>query len=176
MDWQFKAEKNKEILHQRARRLSLRKDESTGIQEEGILVVRFMLAKEVYGLETSFIQEVLPLRELTAIPGTPEVIMGVINVRGKIFPVIDLKKLFNLPKTGITEFNKVILIDHQSIRFGLVTDAISGTAFIPIASLQPAPYTLTGIGTEFILGITLDGLIVIKGESLINSQQIIVNH
>jgi len=175
MGWELTAEKQQEILHQRARELSTPKNDGLSLVENGMLIVKFLLAKELYGIETRFVQEVLPLKELTMIPGTPAFIMGVINVRGKIFPVLDPKIFFNLPERGITDFNKVILIDYELKHFGILTDAIRGTEVIRSGSLNPAPYTVSGIGNEFVQGITKDGLIILKTEALINSQHIIVN-
>ena len=175
MNFEQTSDQERNILQRRARELSKGQEKTISEREEGFLVVKFMLGKEVYGIETRFIREVLPLKDLTVIPGTPELIMGAINVRGEIFPVVDAKRLFNLPRSGITEFNKIILLDYQSIRFGLVADAIPGTAFIPLTTLKSAPYALAGIGTEFILGIASDGVIVLQGEELIKSQQIIVD-
>ncbi len=175
MDIEFTTAMEEEILHRRAKALSIVPAVENGSEKNSLLVVKFLLAKELYGIETLFIQEVLPLKELTLVPGTPAFIMGVINVRGKIFPVLDPKKIFNLPEHGITEFNKVILINYEDIRFGLVTDEIRGTEIIPISALNPAPYTLSGIGTEFIQGITVEGLIILQTGTLIKSKHIIVN-
>ena len=63
-------------------------------------VIAFTLATETYAVESAFVREVYPLRDFTPLPGVPPYIFGIINVRGQIIPVVDLKKFFNLPEKG----------------------------------------------------------------------------
>ncbi len=175
MDREIIQNKQAQILHLRAKELSKIHEVNKGQKEASLLLVKFLLSRELYGIETRFVKEVLSLKELTLVPGTLAFIMGVINVRGKIFPVIDPKKFFNLPEHGITEFNKVILFDYQNIRFGFVTDEILGTETIPLSAINPTPFPISGIGAEYIHGITKEGLIILQGEILIQSKQIQVD-
>jgi len=92
------------ILKKRAQvlaRAPKREDEAG----ECLEVVEFLLAYEQYGIESSYIREVYPLKDLTPLPCTPPFVLGIINVRGQILSVIDLKKIFDLPQKGLTELN-----------------------------------------------------------------------
>src|SRR5882724_8355786 len=73
-------------------------------------LLEFRLATERYALETRHVQGVHPLRELTPLPCTPPFLLGIVNVRGRILPVLDLKKFFDLPEKGLTDLHRIILI------------------------------------------------------------------
>jgi len=175
MKSQTKQEREEDILRKRSLELARVGVGNMDSEEKGLFVVRFLLSPEIYCIESRFVQEVLPLAEMAVIPGTPSFLPGVINCRGRIFPVIDPKKFFNLPEKGITQFNKVILIDYPPVRFGLISDAIEGTAFIPFQHIAPPPQGLSGAGSDFIRGVGPDGSIILDGEELVNSSRILVN-
>jgi purine-binding chemotaxis protein CheW len=127
----------KQILNQRARLLAQTKD--TPSTEKSLMFVEFLLFPESYAIEASYVQEVFSLKELTPIPGTPEHIMGVINFRGSIISVLNLKILFGLKEQGLTEMNKVILLRKQQMEFGLISDAITGLVNIPASKISSPP-------------------------------------
>jgi purine-binding chemotaxis protein CheW len=111
--WAPTLEEKKRILHARAQALareSVREEAAQGALE----VVEFLLAYEKYGIESSYVREVYPIRELTPLPGTPPFVLGVTNVRGQILSVIDLKRFFDLPEKGLSDLKRVIIIrdDH----------------------------------------------------------------
>jgi len=144
-------------------------------KENTLLIVEFLLAPERYAINSSFVSEVLSLKEITAIPGAPLFVMGVINLRGKIVSIVNLKKLFNLKEKGLTELNKVILLEHGNMEFGIVADAIAGNKLMELNDLSPPPPTLSGTGAEFISGVSPDGLILLNAESLLTSNLLRVN-
>lgn len=74
-------------------------------------VLEFRLAEERYAVEIRHVSEVHPLKELTPLPGTPAFVLGVVNVRGRILPVVDLKKFFELPDEGLTDLHRIILVE-----------------------------------------------------------------
>ncbi len=84
-----------EILRQRAEKLA--RNDAAAVQEETFEVVKFQLADEFYAVESTYTQEVYPLIDLIKLPCTPSFVAGIINVRRKILPVIDLKQIFDLP-------------------------------------------------------------------------------
>jgi len=105
----------------------------------------------------------------------PAYIFGVINVRGQIIPVIDLKKLFNLPEQGLTELNKVIILHNDQMEFGILADLVHGTFGIEADEIIKAPHTLKGIGQEYLLGVTKERLIVLNAEKLLTDKNMVVN-
>ncbi len=166
---------NEEILKERASQLAIKKNETIDFEERLLNVVAFDLSYERYGIDNQLITEVLLLKELTPIPGAPAFISGVTNVRGKIVSIVNLKVFLGLVTKGITEFNKAIILSHNGMEFGIITDAICGTLKISENLLSKPPATLKGKGAEFIKGITPDGMIILDGERLLSDHGILVN-
>ena len=104
-----------QILRARAQVLA-RIPERAPVAGASLEVLEFRLAKERYALENRWVQEVCPLKELTPLPCTPPFVLGIVNVRGRILPVLDLKKLFDLPEQGLTDLHRIVLVRG----FGLV--------------------------------------------------------
>ena len=145
--------------------------ETTGKLE----IIEFTLASEVYGIESAFVREVYPLKDFTPLPGVPLYIFGIINVRGQILPVVNLKKFFNIPEKGLGELNKVIILRKGQIEFGILTDKVNGTKTIDMEEIQSVPLTLSGIGQEFLKGITKESQILLDAERLLSDKNIVVN-
>lgn len=140
-----------------------------------IRVITFTLAAETYGIESAFVSEVYLLRDFTPLPGVPPYIFGIINVRGQILPVIDLKKFFNLPEKGLGELNKVIILRDERMEFGILVDAVYGTKVIYMEEVLSVPSTVTGIGEEYLKGVTKESIIVLNAEKLLVDKNIVVN-
>lgn len=166
-------EAKRKILKARARALA--KKQEVKETDEYMEVVEFQLATEKYGIESSFIREVYPLKELTAVPCTPQYVAGIINVRGRILSVIDLRKFFDLPAKGITELNRVIILHNDEMEFGILADAVSGTRKIPLRDIQPSLPTLTGIRAGYLRGITKDRTVVLDAGKILSDKEIIVH-
>jgi purine-binding chemotaxis protein CheW len=138
-------------------------------------VLEFRLASERYALESRHVEDVHPLRDLTPLPCAPAFILGLVNVRGRILPVIDLKKFFALPERGLTDLHRVILVRGNDLEFGLLADVIVGMRSIAAESLQPSLPTLTGIRAEYLLGVDHERLVVLDLERMLADPQIIVH-
>lgn len=134
------------------------------------------MAHENYAVESGYVQEVCPLKEFTPLPGTPQFILGLINFRGLILTVIDLKVFFNLSQgRTVTNLNKVIIVQTSNLRVGILTDAIQGIRDVDYDELQPPLPSMTGFRREYIKGVTGDRLIVLDIEKLLSDQRIIIN-
>jgi len=162
------------ILKQRADLLKISVNNEE-VSEEQIEVLEFMLASEKYIIESSFVIEVIPLKELTPLPCTPEFILGIINVSGRILAVINIKKFLNLPEKGITNLNKVILLKYQDIELGILADEIIGCTHIYPNKLQATITTLKGIQNDYLDGITEDRSILLNIKKILKSEMIIIN-
>jgi purine-binding chemotaxis protein CheW len=138
-------------------------------------VLEFRLARERYAVETRYVREVVALKNLTPLPGTPPFVLGIVNVRGQILPVLDLKKLFDLAEQGLTDLHCIILVRGHGLEFGLLADVIVGVLSIPQASLQPSLPTLTGIRAEYLKGVTAERLVVLDLERILADPKIIVH-
>ena len=167
-------EDKKKILRSRARMLA-QEAEKDGAEEKCLEVLAFFLAHETYAIETAFIREVYPLTELTPVPCTPDYIFGVINIRGQILTIIDMKKLFDLPEKGITNLNRVIIVQEKDMGLGILADEIIGIRNIPKSGLNPPLPTMTGIHAGYIKGVTGEGLILLDMERFLNDRQLIVH-
>jgi purine-binding chemotaxis protein CheW len=168
------AEERDKVLKERAKVFSRESEEKRG-KDEHIEVLEFLLAHEVYGVELRYVREVYPLKELTPIPGTPPFVLGIVNIRGEILSVIDIKKFFDLPEKGLTDLNKVIILHSPEIEFGILADSILGVRNILLSDIQPSLPTLTGIREEYLKGVTKDRGIVLDAERLLSDKGIIVN-
>lgn len=160
------------ILEARARALALEPPaEDSG---EHMEVLEFHLAYETYAFETRYVREVYPLERLTPIPCTPDFALGIVNVRGEIFSVVDVRKFFELPEKGLTDLNKLIVIESAAMRFGILADSIVGTRRFPIAEIQPSLPTLNEIRQRYLKGITSERTIVLDAAKLLADERIVV--
>ena len=175
-------EEKVEILKTRARVLA-QKPAKKGPDEAHLEVVKFLLAHETYAFESIHILEVLPLKELTPLPCTPSFVLGIINFRGQIISIIDLKKFFELPEQGHTDLNRVIILhtdepvlsNAEGMVFGILADTVVGVNAIPPSTVQPCPPTFTGIRAQYTKGITGDRVVLLDGGKILSDEKIVVN-
>jgi purine-binding chemotaxis protein CheW len=162
------------LLKSRAFQIANEKDENT-VTDGSKGIIAFTLGAEVYGIESAFVREVFPLKDLTPLPGVPTYIIGIVNIRGQILSVIDLKEFFNLPAKGIGELNKLLVLHNGSMEFGILADEVSGTRDVDIDSLLPVPAADSAIGAKYVKGITRDGLILLSAADILLDKKIVVN-
>jgi purine-binding chemotaxis protein CheW len=167
-------EEKRSVLKARAKALAVEKKFET-TQKERIDIVMFKLASETYGIENSYIREVYPLIDYTILPGTPPFVLGIVNVRGQIISIIDLKKLFNLPEKGLGELNKVIIIHNERMEFGILADIIQGSYSVSVYPIQTTLPNISGNGSEYLKGITNDHLIILDAKKILEDKNIIIN-
>lgn len=140
-----------------------------------IEVIEFSLAYENYGIESSFVREVFPLTDLTPLPCTPSFVLGIINVRGEIVSVVDLKKFFDLPHEGLTDLNRVIILQSNGMVFGVLADLVVGARTIPIVEIQSSLQLLSGIREQYFKGVTADRTVILDAEKLLSDKKMIVH-
>jgi purine-binding chemotaxis protein CheW len=161
------------ILEARARaaaRPPVRRDAT-----ERIEILAFTLGGEAYGVRTRHVREVCQLKDLTAVPCTPAFVAGVMNVRGRIIAIIDLRRFFELPIKGLTELNRVVVLHGADGELGLLVDSIDGVRSMAVADLQDGLPTLTGVRERFLEGITGQMLAVLDGGRLLGDAGLKVN-
>ena len=140
-----------------------------------IEVLAFSLASETYGIETCHVREVCQLRDLTAVPCTPSFVAGVMNLRGQIIAIVDLRRFFELPVRGLTDLNRVIVLSGGHDELGLLADSIGGVRLVIASDLQEALPTLTGIRESYLKGVTSQMLAVLDGARLLGDAGLKVN-
>ena len=165
---------NRAVLRARARALA-QEHGQTGPAAAIFEVVEFSLASETYAFEAAFVREVYPLKDYTPVPGLPPFVLGIVNVRGQIMSIIDLKKFFDLPEKGFGQLNKLIILRGEQMELGIVADDILGARSIDLEALQSAPSTVSGIGAQYLRGVTAERVIILDADKLLNNDQIIVN-
>jgi purine-binding chemotaxis protein CheW len=161
------------ILRARAQALA-RAPQRPPEAKELLEVLEFRLAQERYAVETKYVREVYPLKDLTPLPGTPPFVLGVVNVRGRILPVYDLKSFFALPEHGLSDLHRIIIVRGTDLEFGLLANEIAGVLSIPLKSIQPSLATLTGIGADYLKGVTADHLVILNMARILEDPRIIV--
>ncbi|HEV2378166.1 MAG TPA: chemotaxis protein CheW [Terriglobia bacterium] len=167
-------DEKRKILKARAKLLA-RESEGRGTVAASTEVVEFQLGYERYAIESVYIREIHSLRDLTPLPCTPPFVLALINVRGQILSVIDIKKFFDLPDKGLTELNKVIIVQTDRMELGILADAILGVRSLALPDLQPSLPTLTGIRVQYLRGVTKDSLVVLDAEKLLSDSRIMVD-
>ena len=167
-----------EILRQRARALAQAPPPMPEAGSE-LEVLVFRLADERYALETCHVQEVQPLRELTPLPCTPAFLRGLVNLRGRLLPVIDLKRFFDLPERGISDLHRILLLrtgeGGGEMEIGLLADTVEDISTIPLADLQTSLPTLGGIRAEYLKGVTGDRLVVLDALRILADPRIVID-
>jgi purine-binding chemotaxis protein CheW len=167
------AERRRAILKERARALA--REDGTAVGATGFIdVIEFRLASEAFAIEYAFVREVHPLKDFTPLPGTPSFVLGIVNLRGQIISLVDLRIFFNLPAKGLGDLNKVIVIRDDRMEFGILADELTGVQAIPRISIQPPIPTLSGIGSEYLMGITGAGMIVLDANAILRDERIVV--
>jgi purine-binding chemotaxis protein CheW len=140
-----------------------------------IAVVEFGPAHERYAIEMSYVTKIDPLDQLTPLPCTPAFFRGVINVRGRIVAVIDLKKFFDLPDQGITDLHRAIIVRQGDVELAILADYVAGTRDVALSSLQPPLPTLTGIRAEYLKGVTAERIVVLDAARILSDPKLIVD-
>ncbi len=129
--------------------------------EERQLVV-FDLATEAYGVDINTVREIIRMQEITAVPRAPDFVEGVINIRGKITPVIDLRKRFGLEVTEQTQSSRIVVVDIRGQDIGMVVDAVTEVLRIPADSVEPCSSVVTTDQSDYLMGIAkLDPRLII---------------
>lgn len=147
----------------------------------------FHLADERYGIDVLKIQEVLEVPRITRVPGMPDFICGVINLRGTVIPVMDIRLKFGLGKTPRTEKTSVIVIElsvpfsdgeRSLLHVGIFSDFVDQVVDISPGNIEPPPKIGTAIDTSFIQGMGKIGdsfILLLKLDSLLSEDDLLEN-
>lgn len=116
-------------------------------------IVSFRLANEEYGVEIMHVQEIILIGHSTVMPKVPDYVRGLINLRGHVIPIIDLRVRFNLEATEPTEHSRIIVVNLESKTIGIVVDEVNEVLRIDAKQLTTAPTGVTGAKSEYIKGL-----------------------
>lgn len=129
----------------------------TGFAADGNQYLTFRLADEEYGLEILRVQEIKGYSRITPLPNTPVEIKGVMNLRGTVVPIIDLRARFGLQQTDYDRFTVIIVVTIGTKIVGLVVDAVSDVLNVGQNEMAPAPDLGAGVDTSFMKGMARTG-------------------
>jgi len=117
----------------------------------------FSLGREEFGIQVRHVREIMGIQDITAVPGTPPHLKGVLNLRGKIIPVVDLRLKFAFPDAPFTQTTCIVVVqvmqDGEPAMIGLIVDGVSEVLSLAAADIEDAPDFGEGVNTPFVLGI-----------------------
>jgi purine-binding chemotaxis protein CheW len=129
------------------------KAESSDLAQEMQLVI-FNLSKEQYGLPITKVQDINRMMDITVMPSVPDFVEGIINLRGKIIPVVDLRKRLALPYSEYTNDTRIIVVQIREELVGIIVDSVAEVARIPFKNIEPPPATFANdVDVRHVLGV-----------------------
>jgi len=120
---------------------------------ELLQLVTFSIGGEEFGVDILKVQEIIRMLDITRVPKAPEFVEGVINLRGKVIPIIDLRKRFGLVSKGHDKNTRIIVIDINDMIVGFIVDSVSEVLRIPADTVEPPPPVVAGLDSEYISGV-----------------------
>ncbi|HPP79778.1 MAG TPA: chemotaxis protein CheW, partial [Deltaproteobacteria bacterium] len=137
--------------------------------------VTFQLGSETYGIPILKLNEIIAYQNCTQIPNVPKFIKGVLNLRGVVVPVFDLRERFGMETKEYDQFTVIMVLDVSGRTMGLVVDAVSDVVTLHDDDIKPRPHFSTGISTEFIKGMGIkDGsfIIILDTDRLLSDEEL----
>jgi purine-binding chemotaxis protein CheW len=147
-----------------------------GFATDGSQYLTFTLGDEEYGVEILKVQEIKGYSTITPIPNTPPYVRGVMNLRGTIIPVVDLRSKFAMPETEYTRFTVIIVVTIGTKVVGLVVDAVSDVLNVPRGDIQPTPDFGSQVDTRFIEGMAKAGdklIVLLNIDKVLGAEELV---
>ena len=116
-------------------------------------IVIFELSSEYFGVEIAAVQSIIKIQPITRLPHTAEFVEGVTNLRGKVLPVIDLRKRFGVAAQDMDKNSRIIVVSFDQNEVGMIVDEVSEVVTVPTGAVEAAPAIATTIDSTFIKGI-----------------------
>lgn len=139
-------EKNEQIQRAQSKRSAENPDE---VKQH----VTFVIGEETYGVEVLRVQEIIGMTQITHVPNSMAFMKGVINLRGSVVPVVDMRLKFGMDERAYDVFTVIIIVEVRERMIGMIVDSVSDVVSIPIKSIQDTPHFSARIETDFISGI-----------------------
>ncbi|MGQ9473595.1 MAG: chemotaxis protein CheW [Candidatus Caldatribacteriaceae bacterium] len=125
-------------------------------------LVAFQLGEESYGVDIAQVQEIIRMQPVTKVPGAPTFVEGVINLRGRVIPVLDLRKRFNLPARQDTKDTRIVVVEVPPHTVGMIVDAVDEVLRINEEKVEPPSPFIASVDTEYLKGVgKLEGKLLI---------------
>ncbi|ATL93222.1 chemotaxis protein CheW [Aeromonas sobria] len=131
-------------------------------EDEVLQWVTFQLENETYGINVMQVQEVLRYTEIAPVPGAPEYVLGIINLRGNVVTVIDTRSRFGLPSGDVSENSRIVIIEAEKQVIGIMVDSVAEVVYLRSSEIDAAPAVGTEESAKFIQGVSnRDGQLLI---------------
>ncbi|CAG1769264.1 Chemotaxis protein CheW [uncultured bacterium] len=163
--------RGKELLRKRASVLAAAGERE--IDSEETQAVVFKLASERFAFEASFLVEVCNAAEIVPVPCTPDFVLGIMSLRGRVVSIIDLRSFFEFSERGISDMNKLLVLSNGQMSFGVLADLVEGVRPFRQGELKKLP-TLSGVREEYLVGVSPDGVTVLDAGKLLADESMIV--
>ena len=121
--------------------------------DELLQLVTFSIGEEEFGVDILKVQEIIRTMEITKVPRAQDFVEGVINLRGKVIPIIDLRRRFGLDSKAHDKHTRIIVIEINNMIVGFVVDSVSEVLRIPAGTVEPPPPVVAGVESEYINGV-----------------------
>lgn len=144
------------------------------IQDPLLQWVTFRLDEEKYGINVMAVQEVLKVTEITQVPGAPEFVLGIINLRGNVVTVIDARTRFNLEHRDQDDNSRIVIIEAEDQEVGILVDSVAEVVYMRSSEIEPAPAVGSDDSSKFIQGVNSSGselLILVELDKLLSEQE-----
>jgi purine-binding chemotaxis protein CheW len=125
----------------------------TQLSGKTLQAVTFALGSEEYGVDIAQVQEINRMVTITHVPRAPQFMEGVINLRGQLIPIIDLRTRFGMARSERTKNTRIVVTEIGNKRIGMVVDSVSEVLRIPVEQIEDAPDLVAGVDTEYIRGV-----------------------
>jgi purine-binding chemotaxis protein CheW len=167
-------ERARAVLEERARLLA-RVPAPAVAATEVLLVTTFALAGEHYAIETGHVREVVRAAEFTPVTGAPAFLVGLLNLRGEILAVLDLRGFLGVAAGAWTEHSRVLVLGGERAEFGIVADGAEEVTTLRRDEVFEPPASVAGVGREYMKGVTKDALIVLDGTVLLQDARLFID-
>lgn len=129
---------------------------------KNLQLVVFSIGKEYYGVGIETVHEIVRVPDITEVPDAPVFLEGVINLRGRIVPVVDLRKRLRLPAADRTKSSRVLITEHGGRTIGLMVDAVAEVLKLAPESVEAPPEMISSVGIDYITGVAkVDGKLIV---------------
>lgn len=121
--------------------------------DELLQLVTFKVGSEEFGIEIFSVKEIIRMLNITKVPKAPDFVEGVVNLRGKVIPIIDMRKRFGMDSLNHDKHTRIVVVEMENVMVGYVVDAVSEVLRIPSDTVEPPPSVVAGIDAEYINGV-----------------------
>ena len=121
--------------------------------DEILQLVSFNIGTEEFGVDILKVQEINRMVDITKVPRSPDFVEGIINLRGKVIPIIDIRKRFNMELAEHDKNTRIVVVDIDGQVMGMVVDSVSEVLRIPASTIEPPPEVVSSIDSDYIRGV-----------------------